>query len=1005
MRNFKKSTSIFVTLFMMLSLFLGEIPVRAEVAGTSPMISFVGLSNNPALAGTPQQFYLTASGYSGDVQYQIFYIDANNPNRTDPLRWTKVQDWTTPTNATVPFTYNVPALSTGDYSFAIRVKRAGFTSGMTLYSNAAGEYDDAYAFNYSFKTSTSLDVSSIAVSKTSPAVGEKVTITGLKGGSSYRVFSFNEASQGKWLYVGAGTSTVDWTPSLAGSYILDVQILSASNTVLGWKLLPVNVGATTQGAAAGTVTSANATSSTTVEVTFASAVQNINTTDFTFNNGLTVSNAAVKQGTDNVVVLTTSAQTGGAKYSLSYRGAKVADVTGVSSVIPTSIRLTTTSTSLKVGTNSVLTADIGQKTAGVKVTFNIVSSTNSNIIPDVVAEVPTDANGIASYSYTRYVPTTDTIYVYPSGAPTVRDNGTVFWGTNAQLTLTASPTTTTVSNDTAQVYSFTLLDPNGNAVQTSTSGTRVWVTFAENIDANLSNDTTATVDGVRPYQTADTRVAKEVTTDSNGSGTFTVSGNTTTATPIIYITQNYSSTTDYPKLENTNLQLKAPTIQFVNALQGYKITVDKTSAVTAASAATSGSSKVKYIFTVTKADGTVASGVNLVVSFAELLDSSLTTNTSAQFVEATTATEQQKRIYTTDSVGKAEVNIWSPVENTVATPEAWIDLNGTQDMTLQAGEPYVLAPAISFYAEKVTSATVGYSDTYVAVTGDLVYTENVDAQFTLKNQSNQTLSTAADTINTITWTINNTGSNDIITTIQAVNGTINSITGKTDVTPGVTTVSSPVTIRTGSSVVVVTTASGVAVTKSVLRLQAPNVDQPDTTKKEIGATISAVGATGANKTYTGSFVATVRYAPKTTSVTGKVAGFLKAKGSFTSAYTPGYASNANGGLGTTNTGTTDAKEAIVRVLVEVDGMAGRYVWVDTSYFYTNPYGDDTNHTNLLTANNVSDNVYIGTDTTFDDNNYTALSVAIPADKQLSDYISVGDKVQLTATKFKLANIQ
>ncbi len=82
-----------------------------------------------------------------------------------------------------------------------------------------------------------------------------------------------------------------------------------------------------------TVSSAYAVSNTSVEVIFSSALE---TTDyakdkFTFTGGLTVESAAIKAGSSNkVVVLTTSAQTGGSEYTLTYDGKAVSEkVTGI----------------------------------------------------------------------------------------------------------------------------------------------------------------------------------------------------------------------------------------------------------------------------------------------------------------------------------------------------------------------------------------------------------------------------------------------------------------------------------------------------------------------------------------------------------------------------------------------------------------------------------------------------------------------------------------------------
>lgn len=63
-----------------------------------------------------------------------------------------------------------------------------------------------------------------------------------------------------------------------------------------------------------------ATTNTSMEVIFKSSVDTVNPTDFEFDNGLTVSAASIKSSMPNVVQLTTSAQTAGQVYNLTYKG-------------------------------------------------------------------------------------------------------------------------------------------------------------------------------------------------------------------------------------------------------------------------------------------------------------------------------------------------------------------------------------------------------------------------------------------------------------------------------------------------------------------------------------------------------------------------------------------------------------------------------------------------------------------------------------------------------------
>lgn len=1015
MGNLKNSMKMITAATVLMSTV--AVNVGAATFQAVPQAAHVGLVNNPAVAGVAQQFYLTSGNYNGDVQYQIFYIDTANPNREDPTKWSKLQDWTSPINAKTPYVYNIPSLQAGDYSFAVRVKRAGYTKDMTAGYNAAGEYDDAYPFNYNFNLKSTLDVTGIKADKANAAVGEKVTVSGLTGGTYYALWANKEEN---WTQSSSGTSSsLEFVPKEAGKYILVAQVFAHKEDArpIGWKEIYVNV---IGGKGENTANTIKPINSTTLEVSFSSQIGNVSKTDFTIDNGLTVANAAVKQDDSRSIILNTSAQEGGKKYSLSYKGNKVGEFSGVSSVIPTTIKFVSNTTSVKVGTSAAITADIGQKAAGVPVTFNIVNEENSDTSKDMVDEVMTDANGIATYSYTRYIPSEDKVYAYPTGAPAVRDNMKMFWGTDARLSMTSQPTTTAVNNDTAQSYSFKLIDKDGKAVQTDKDGTRAWVTLNENIDSDISNNSSAIVNGVNslnPAQNPDSHKAVEVTTDADGIGSFSVSGNTTKATPIIYVTEDYHTdlstwkSGDYgPKLEKDTLQLKALAVNFGSSQQGYKITVDRTSPQVGAATSGSGNSKVKYTFKVAKEDGTVAEGVNVTVTFKELLDTSLNTSTFAQVTDSPVLSTDttQKHTYRSDRNGKVEVNVWSDTPNTVATPVAWIDTDTAGDKIKEDGEPCCIAAPISFYDEKLTKAGVGTDDGYIALTGSLITGENVEAKLKLKNQSDQDLTNATDTISRVTWTITNTGSNDIVTTIQAVEtgAVIKSIKGGTT-TSGAIANDPTRTLGIGQSMNIDVDYSSMSTGKVMLRLVQPNLNEKDTTKKNIAMKISTVVTTGDNKTFTSSYSPSVVYATQNNnSITGKVVGILKSK-KVTNAekWLSGYTGAPK--YGPVNAGMsydkTDLENAIMRVLVQVDGT-NQYVWADTTGYITNPYEkDDSNKDGKYRQKFIDDSkfagksyksVKIGTDTTFNIGNFTDLTDAIASDQRLNDYLSVGDRVMM-----------
>src|SRR5699024_302706 len=138
-----------------------------------------------------------------------------------------------------------------------------------------------------------------------------------------------------------------------------------------------------------------------------------------------VSNAAVKHTDDKTVVLTTAVQKGGEKYTVMLDGKAIGSFTGVETVVPTTLKITNASVQGKTGQQAILSADTGVKKAGIPVTFNVKAQTQTTTNKNQVFEVFTNEDGIATSSYTQYSAGKDEVTAYPTGAPTVRDQGYV----------------------------------------------------------------------------------------------------------------------------------------------------------------------------------------------------------------------------------------------------------------------------------------------------------------------------------------------------------------------------------------------------------------------------------------------------------------------------------------------------------------------------------------------------------------------------------------------------
>ncbi|QNK89159.1 hypothetical protein H7992_05455 [Sporosarcina sp. resist] len=318
-------------------------------------------------------------------------------------------------------------------------------------------------------------------------------------------------------------------------------------------------------------TNIKAINATTVEVTFKEKVENVG--DFTIE-GLAVSNAAVKQTDDKVVVLTTAVQEGGKKYTVSHAGKEIGSFEGLSAVIPTKIDITTQSVQGKVGAQAILSADVGVKQAGIPVTFNVKADTTTTLNKDQVFEAVTNADGIATFSYTQYAAGTDSVVAYPTGAPAVRSLGYVFWGVDTILAIEDVTKEVTVNNGANKTYKVKYLDPKtGKAV----AGKRFAVSFKENINVNVNQLSNAKVNNVNPTQLLNGTAPKVavIITDAKGEATFTVTGENTAVTPIVFeqaFASNTANATVYSEEYKSDvLQATASKVTFGAIQADYKI--------------------------------------------------------------------------------------------------------------------------------------------------------------------------------------------------------------------------------------------------------------------------------------------------------------------------------------------------------------------------------------------------------------------------------------------------
>jgi len=489
---------------------------------------------------------------------------------------------------------------------------------------------------------------------------------------------------------------------------------------------------------------------------------------------LTVSNAAVKQSNDKVVVLTTAVQKGGEKYTVTLNEKAIGSFTGVSAVIPTTINITTQSVQGKVGAQAILSADVGIKEAGIPVTFNVKANTIGTLNKDQVFEAVTNADGIATFSYTQYAAGTDSVVAYPTGSPTVRSLGYVFWGVDTILAVEEVTTGASINNGANKTYKVTYKNASTGKVEANKTFN---VSVLENIGVTADKLQDVTVNGVKVAQLSNNTKteAAQITTDSKGEATFTVSGTNAEATPVVFEAHNTTSngvvTSDF-KYEASELQATAAKVKFGAVQSEYKIDVTRDGGEVAATGEANGR---EYKVLVKDKDGKVAKNETVNVAFNEDLDRVISTNTKSKFVNPdtdtyypTTSTGNTSKLISvkTDDKGEAKFVIATDAanENDYATPVAWIDINtsNARHGSLDEGEPKTVAGITHFQKAYLDGAKIvaKLNGTGKAIT-KFDGADKAVFSAELVNQSNKVF-TEGYSIEKVTYTVFNTGADDVI---------------------------------------------------------------------------------------------------------------------------------------------------------------------------------------------------------------------------------------------------
>ena len=213
----------------------------------------------------------------------------------------------------------------------------------------------------------------------------------------------------------------------------------------------------------------------------------------------------------------------------------------------------------------------------------------------------------------------------------------------------------------------------------------------------------ATVNGISVKQLSNGTAleATQITTDSKGEATFTVSGVNATVTPVVYALNPISAsepTNNNKTYKASALQATTSKVVFAATQAEYKIEITRDGGEVATTGEANGR---EYKVVVKDKDGKVAKNETVNVAFNEDIDRVISTNTKAKFVDADTDkyypttstgnTAKQISVKTNDK-GEASFVIASDFENDYATPVAWIDINSAnaKQGSLDEGEPKLL---------------------------------------------------------------------------------------------------------------------------------------------------------------------------------------------------------------------------------------------------------------------------------------------------------------------------
>lgn len=253
--NFRKLLLIFIGFFIVGGLTI-ENPISLEVkaAESIPQVSIVSLDHSPFVQGDRNEFFIASKGYTGKVQYQLFYTCET----TMASKWQLINNsdmsngWTSPVNGQQPVKVDISnlKLNADYYRFAIRVRRVRVKG---KFSNSYGDYDSAYPFSMDVLKAKDINLNGdMVINKNDFTQMENLKIQGTSTDTSnvqYKLHLY-DVKNDKWLTnLTEYSDNIDYALSKIpeGTYIVDIwgKNKQSTNKYDGWKLNIITVKAQT----------------------------------------------------------------------------------------------------------------------------------------------------------------------------------------------------------------------------------------------------------------------------------------------------------------------------------------------------------------------------------------------------------------------------------------------------------------------------------------------------------------------------------------------------------------------------------------------------------------------------------------------------------------------------------------------------------------------------------------------------------------------------------------